>query len=63
MTGIRRKCPYCGYKQFIYIQIIAENDTIKIEEPYKICDACMELFKVELKFSIKTCKTEDSNVK
>jgi len=57
MTGIRKKCPYCGCNQFIEVQIIVKNETITIAEPYIACEACLEQFKIELNF--KTIKLND----
>jgi len=58
MTGIRKKCPYCGCNQFIEVQIIVKNETITIAEPYIVCEACLEQFKIELNF--KAIKLNDN---
>lgn len=52
MTGIRKKCPYCKHEQFIPVQIISKNEEPTITDPYIICDACMEQFKIELQFKV-----------
>lgn len=50
MVGVRLTCPHCRRRQFVPIQIIAEKEEPRIAEPFITCEACMDIFMVQLIF-------------